>query len=176
MNHDKDPNGPLDPRDRELRGEHGLRGEHDLHGEHHDRHPATGGYPDDGAVAVRPKGGFGLGLVALVLGVLALLLSWVPALGAVAAVVLGLLAIVLGFRARSRAKQVNGSGRGLGVAGAVLGLLSLIIAGLVTFGIVQLFGNSNIDECLKDAGTDQSKIEKCSQDFSDEVTNNGSGK
>ncbi len=114
---------------------------------------------------VRQKGGAGMGVAALLLGILTLVLFWVPFLG----IILGIVAIVVGVVAHGRAKRINGSGRGTGLAGAILGLFGLILSALVTFGLFSLFGSSNIDECLRDAGTDMTKIEQCNQDFADEM-------
>lgn len=132
-----------------------------------------GAYRDDrgayaGEPADRRKGGAGLGIAALLLGLLALAVSWVPVLG-VAGIVLGLIAIIVGLVARGRAKRINGSGRGSGVAGAMLGLLAVIIGGLITFGIVSLVQNTDAGQCLQDAGTDQAKIEQCLQEYGDEA-------
>lgn len=127
-------------------------------------------YHDDrglyaGEPAVRRKGGAGMGIAALLLGILAFVLSWVPILG----IILGVIAIIVGLVARGRAKRINGSGRGSGVAGAILGLLAVIISGLITFGLVSLFQNTDAGQCLQDAGTDQAKLEQCIQDYGDEA-------
>lgn len=136
-------------------------------------HDDRGAYRDDrgayDAAQVRQKGGAGMGIFALILGLLALLLSWIPGIGLIAAVILGLAAIVVGLIARSRARRINGSGRGLGIAGAILGVLSLIVAALVTVGVVTLFQNTNVDDCLTEAGSDTAKIEQCVQDFGDQA-------
>lgn len=133
-----------------------------------------GGYPDGsyrgepagyGHEPVRRKGGAGMGIAALLLGILALVLFWIPIVG----IILGVIALIMGLVARGRAKRINGTGRGMGVAGAILGLIAAVLCGLVSFGIFTLFQNTNYDECLREAGTDQSAIEQCMQDFADEV-------
>lgn len=132
-------------------------------------HDDRGAYRDDrgayDAAQVRQKGGAGMGIAALLLGLLALVLFWIPVLG----IVLGVIAIIVGLVARGRAKRINGSGRGMGLAGAILGLLAAILCGLVMFGIFTLFQSSSYDECLRDAGTDQAALEQCAQDFADEL-------
>lgn len=92
----------------------------------YDPPPQTGGY---GAYQPAPPGQ-GLAIAALVLGILALLSTWIPLVGlfllvlSLAAVVLGIVALVQVSRGRAR-------GRGLAIAGIILGLLSVVVSVLV---------------------------------------------
>lgn len=67
----------------------------------------------------------GLGTSALVLGIVGLALSWIPVVGYLA-FVLGIVATVLGFAGLSRVKKGAADNRGSAIAGAVLGLLTIV--------------------------------------------------
>lgn len=121
---------------------------------------------------VRPVvGGNGMATAALVLGILALITSWTV----IGGVILGLLAVILGFLGLRKARPNLGNGRGRAIAGIILGLLSIAIAiALVAFA-VSIFNSEeaqNLQDCLRDAGANQSEIQQCEAEFRDQVTNN----
>lgn len=94
--------------------------------------PGTQGpyQPTGYAPTPQPKQGNGLGVAALVVGIVAAVLSVIPLIG-MAAFFLGPVAILLGviaFFLKNRKK-------GMAIAGAVLGIISLIIAGVMTAAI-----------------------------------------
>jgi hypothetical protein len=102
----------------------------------------------------------GLGTAALVLGILALLLSWTI----VGGVVLGLAAVVLGVLGRGRVKRREADNGGSAVAGIVLGLVGLVIAiGLVALGAAFFSSEQGrtLTECLREAGNDPAAQEQC---------------
>ena len=110
------------------------------------------------------RGGSGLAIAALVLGVLALITSWTV----IGGVLCGLLAIGLGFVASSRAKRGMGGGRGMAIAGIVLGALGLVVAiALVSVGLSFLNSDSGqqLQECLRKAGDDVAAQEQCQRQF-----------
>ncbi|MFI6513330.1 DUF4190 domain-containing protein [Streptosporangium sp. NPDC050855] len=74
----------------------------------------------------------GLGIAALVLGIIGVLSGLIPLLFFIAGL-LGLLAVIFGFVGRARAGKGGASNGGVALAGAILGLLSL---GLATWGMV----------------------------------------
>ena len=117
--------------------------------------------------SARPLGA-GMAIAALVLGILAVLLCWTV----VGGVLFGLIAVVLGAVASGRAKRRVAAGRGMAIAGIVLGLLGLLLSvALVVIG-VSLFnssGGKTLTECLQNAQGDQTKIDKCRQDFERDV-------
>lgn len=113
-------------------------------------------------------GGGGMATAALVLGILALLTSWTVIGGAL----FGLLAVILGFLALGKVRRGLGTGRGRAIAGIVLGLLSIAIA-IAIFAIGASILNSdeaqNLQECLRDAGTNQSEITQCEDEYRDQI-------
>ncbi len=113
-------------------------------------------------------GGSGMATAALVLGILALLTSWTVFGG----VILGLLAVILGFLAVRKASRGLATGRGRAIAGIVLGLLSIAIAvALIAIGVSILNSEEaqNLQDCLRDAGSNQSEITQCEDEFREQV-------
>ena len=122
--------------------------------------PGYGAAPGYGGGPATPSNG--LGVAALVLGILGILTSLIF-VGAL----LGIVAIVLGFVARGKAKRGEATNGGVAMAGIVTGALA--VAGTVLFIALlgSLFGK-NIDsynECVREAGNDQTKVERCAEDY-----------
>lgn len=115
-----------------------------------------------GAVPPRTRNGFGV--TALVLGLVALVLSWT-----IIGVILGALALIFGLLGQTRVKRGQATNAGQSVAGIVLGILALLIAtGLIAFGMVSALdspaGRSYL-KCLQQAGGDHGKAQQCVSDF-----------
>jgi serine/threonine protein kinase len=76
-----------------------------------------------------------LAVVSLVVGILALILCWIPAVG----IIFGISALVLGILGQKNSTKNLSSNKGLGIAGIIIGslatLLSLILIVLVVIGI-----------------------------------------
>jgi O-antigen ligase len=118
----------------------------------------------------RSRGGSGLAITALVLGVLALVTSWTI----IGGVLLGLGAIIVGLIALTRIRQ----GRGQGRAMAVIGIVTAVIGLLVAIGVIVLgasFLNSDtgqkLRDCLEQAGNDETAQAQCERDFEDDLRN-----
>lgn len=114
----------------------------------------------------RPKG---MAIAALVLGILALLSSWTV----VGGIALGLVALVLGVLAARKAARGLADGRGMGIAGAVLGGLALVISVVVIVAGVAFFNSDTgkkLRDCISQAGNDQAAQQQCQQQFADDVT------
>lgn len=79
--------------------------------------------------------GNGIAVAALVCGVIALIVSWVPFVNVVA-ILLGIAAIVCGIAGIRRAGRHGGSGRGMAIGGLVTGALGLLFALFVLVGII----------------------------------------
>jgi lysylphosphatidylglycerol synthetase-like protein (DUF2156 family) len=70
--------------------------------------------------------GNGLAVASLVLGIVGLVLAFIPIIGVVAWI-LGPLAIIFGFAGRSRAKRGAPNG-GMAMAGLIMGIITVAIA------------------------------------------------
>lgn len=116
------------------------------------------------------RGGSGLSITALVLGVLALITFWTV----IGGILLGLAAIIVGLLALIRVKQGRGGGRAMAIIGIVTGALGLLVAiGLIVLGASILNSDSgqNLRDCLEQAGDDQAAQGQCELDFQDELQN-----
>ena len=82
------------------------------------------GYPSTVVIQQAPSNG--LGTAGFVLGLLGLILCWVPVFG----IILGLLGVILGGVGISSGKK-KGAGTGLAISGLVLGLISLVPAVII---------------------------------------------
>ncbi|MET0896929.1 MAG: DUF4190 domain-containing protein [Mycobacterium sp.] len=121
-----------------------------------------------GAPPVQPKNG--LGIAALIVGILSL-----PAVFAVlGGFVLGLVAIVLGVIGYLRAKKGQATNGGVAIGGIVLGLLGILLnAAVVAFGIwgfTQIGGGDYFD-CMQQAGDDTSAQLECEDEFRGNIEN-----
>lgn len=106
----------------------------------------------------------GLGVAALVLGILGLLSS-VFLIGGV----LGALAVVFGFIGRGKAKRGEADNGGVALAGIITGALGVLVAILVVGSIALLANNKdfkNLTDCLRSADNQQEQTD-CQNEFSD---------
>jgi hypothetical protein len=110
----------------------------------------------------------GLGIAALVLGLLALLLSWTVLGG----VIFGALALIFGLLGQARAKRGESTNGGMSVAGVVLGIIGLLIAiGLVVLGVSVLNSpmGQSYQQCVQQSGGDRAQIQQCASQFGREL-------
>ena len=127
-------------------------------------------YPSyDAPAQTRPLGS-GMAIAALVLGILALLTFWTV----VGGILLGLIAIVLGVIALRRVRRGIAAGRGMAIAGVILGTLGLLgslafVA--LTAWVFNSSGGSDLTKCVSDANGDQTKIAQCQRDFQRNLEN-----
>jgi serine/threonine protein kinase len=114
-----------------------------------------------------------LAVVSLIVGILALVLCWIPAIG----IIFGISALVLGILGQKDAHKNPSSNKGLGIAGIIIGslatLLSIILIVLVVIGI-SLWGervqseiatynegeNATEEESGYDSNSDESAVEE----------------
>ncbi|HVM18452.1 MAG TPA: DUF4190 domain-containing protein [Egibacteraceae bacterium] len=92
----------------------------------------------------RPAGSNGPAIAALVLGIVALVLSWLPGINIIA-VLLAIAALVTGFIGIRNANR-GAPGKGMAIAGVVTGALGLILAVLILVGLATLFGNPEFQD------------------------------
>lgn len=127
--------------------------------------PPYGDYPF-GPTAPRN----GLGVAALVIGIVALISSFSVAGG----VILGLVAVILGIAGRARARRGEATNGGVALAGVVIGVVA-IIAGLaftaLWVGLFRNVGAGDYFDCLQRAGQDRDKVQQCSDEFRQSVEN-----
>lgn len=101
----------------------------------------AGGYPPQ---QQQPNS---LAIAALVCGIVALLLSWIPLINLLA-VVLGIAAIVTGVMGVRRANLPGHGQKGLAVGGLVTGGIALLLSVLILIGLVGLFSDPEFREPL----------------------------
>jgi hypothetical protein len=118
---------------------------------------APGAYPPN-----RPMQN-GLGIAALVLGILAMITSFFFIGG-----LLGLVAVILGFVARGKAKRGEADNGGMALAGIITGGLGILGTLLIVVLVGVLLNNSdfkNYTDCASHANTVEER-QKCADDFS----------
>ena len=98
----------------------------------------------------------GMGTAALVLGIIAILTSWLWFVGPV----LAILAIVFGVLGRGRARRGEATNRGTATAGVVTGVVSLVLtAALLVAGIA--FLQTSTGKCVQNANGNQTATQQC---------------
>lgn len=108
--------------------------------------PAYGNRVDESSTAYGAPartGRNGLGVAALVVGILSIVLcfAWYVA------VVLGILGVVFGVIGRGRANRGEATNRGMATAGLVTGIIG-IVASIAVFCAVVAFANSSTGKCV----------------------------
>ncbi|WP_166503601.1 DUF4190 domain-containing protein [Modestobacter italicus] len=126
--------------------------------------PAPYGQPGQYDQYDQPKRSNGLGIAALVLGILSLPAAF---FAGVPGIVLGLIAIILGIVALRRVKAGRADSRGMPIAGIVTGVIGLVL-GIIVLAATVFFVRTAGD-CLNDLNEtgDQAAYEQCVQDSVD---------
>jgi hypothetical protein len=132
------------------------------------------GYPGEGTAVAAPKNGFGI--TALVLGIIAIVLSW----SAIGGIVFGVLAIIFAILGIRRANRGIATNKGMSISGLVTGIIGLIIGVIVAIALgsfLSVFGGSlnNFSDCVKQAGNDQAKVQQCENQFQQQVQQQQNG-
>jgi len=112
----------------------------------------------------------GIGITALVLGIVAIVAS----ITVIGGILLGIIAIVLGFIGRSRAKKGQATNGGVAMAGIITGALGLVLSiVLVVAGAALFFGNGGSDlvNCINNAHGDQTAINQCNTQYRGKIQN-----
>lgn len=137
---------------------------------------AAPSYPSsqDGSAPARPRNG--LGVAALVLGILAIVGCW----SALAAIILGILAVIFGIVGVRRANRRTATNKGVAIGGLVTGAIGLLlgIVFAIAFGaFLSVFGNEihGLQQCLQQAGSDHAKVQQCDQQYQQQVNNKTNG-
>ncbi len=110
-----------------------------------------------------PRKGSGLAIASMVLGIIALLLSWIPIINTGAAV-LALVGLGLAIPALLRARRGTHGGMGMAITGLVTGVLGLLLGIAVLAATV--FFVQTAGDCLTEFEQtgDQAQYEQCLQE------------
>jgi hypothetical protein len=115
--------------------------------------PGGGGAPAWQGGGGQARGTDGVAVAAMIVGILALLVSWIPILGAIG----GIVALVLGLVGRSRIKKSGAGGNGMAVTGIATGAVAIVInIAIIAFfvfagdGFFEEFGS--YVECVEETG------------------------
>ncbi|WP_432072124.1 DUF4190 domain-containing protein [Streptomyces wuyuanensis] len=87
-------------------------------------HAGYPGYPGHGAGGWAPAPANGMGITALVLGIIAVVGFCLYGLG----IVLGVLALIFGFIGRARARRGEANNGGMALAGIILGAIGIVVS------------------------------------------------
>lgn len=121
-----------------------------------------------GSPVARPASN-GMGVAALVLGILAVLGCWTV----VGGVLLGILAVVFGFVGRGKAKRGEATNGGMALAGLICGAVGIVLAAAFVTLLVAVFhsdsGQKFVD-CMDRAGSSVTAQDACKQQFKDRLT------
>jgi hypothetical protein len=110
---------------------------------------SDGTFPGAGAPYGAPRSN-GVAIAALVCGILALVISWIPGIN-LASFVLGIAAVICGILGIRNARIPGLRGRGMAIAGLVTGLLALVVTVLIYVGLAALFSDPAVQQQIEDA-------------------------
>ncbi len=101
----------------------------------------------------------------MVVGIVALLLSWIPFLG----LVLGLVALVLGIVGMKKVSRGEATNKGQAITGVVTGAIATVIGiGFIIIGVIVFDDVQNFNECIQDAVT-ASEQQACEREFEQDL-------
>jgi len=118
--------------------------------------PVSGQLPDTSTPARRPRASHSLGVGSLILGILALLICWIPFLG-ILGMPLSALGLLLGFIGLALAALRKGAGIGYSIAGVAVCGLALVTALCVTYAVSGAL-QETVSELSEKHGTRQTAV------------------
>ncbi|MBW0103136.1 DUF4190 domain-containing protein [Pseudonocardia sp. KRD291] len=131
-----------------------------------------GGYPGPAGYGAGPRSPKnGLAIAALVLGILALVVT-ITVIGVVLGIPLGLLAVILGIVGVRRVGKGIATNKGVAIAGIVTGALGLIASVAVVVLGATLFastGGGDLVDCISQAGGDRAQVLQCQQQYEQQL-------
>lgn len=110
----------------------------------------------------------GLGITALVLGIVALLAFW----SVVGGILLGVAAVIVGLIARGRVTRGEANNGGVAIAGIALGALAIVVSAAfiaVWAGVFEEVGGTDYLDCVQQAGDDQQALDRCIDQLTERV-------
>jgi hypothetical protein len=97
--------------------------------------PAWGQQPGAGPAwqqgGAASRGNDGMALAAMIVGILSLLIAWIPFIG-ILGTIGGIVALVLGFVGRGRIKKTGAGGNGMAITGIATGAVAIVLSVLIT--------------------------------------------
>ncbi|KAA0019410.1 DUF4190 domain-containing protein [Antrihabitans cavernicola] len=117
------------------------------------------------------QGGSGLAIGALICAIIGILTCWTV----IGGIVLGIVALILGLIARSKAKKGESGGAGMSLAAVILGLLAIVLSIVlivVGVGLFKKAGGDDLIDCMNKAGNNSSEQQKCADEFKTNIENN----
>ncbi|MFE3257676.1 DUF4190 domain-containing protein [Nocardia sp. NPDC059091] len=135
--------------------------------------PPPGNYPPPGGPQYWQESPQrkGMAITAMAFGILGLLTFWTVLL-TIVGVLFGALAIILGVIAAMKARRGTSGGFGMALAGAIMGVISLIggiLVGVLVWVVFKDTGGTDLIDCLNKAGGDRSKVQQCQEEFNKRV-------
>jgi uncharacterized protein DUF4190 len=106
----------------------------------------------------------GPGTAALVLGIVAVVLSWTV----VGGIVLGILAVIFGTVGRVRVKHGEADNRRSANAGIITGVVGIVLAGgliALGFSVLNSTAGKNLQQCLKNANGNKAAVSQCDAQY-----------
>lgn len=112
----------------------------------------------------------GLGIAALVVAILGLVFCWTV----VGGVMLGVVAVIIGIVGRGRAKRGEATNGGVALAGALLGVLAVVVSLVfipIWMGVFSEVGGTDYLDCVSRAGSDRTAVEACADQLRKRMEN-----
>lgn len=106
----------------------------------------------------------GMGIAALILGLVSIVGAFVAGLG----IIPGVLAIIFGGVGYRRSTRGEATNRGIAIAGIVTGIIGVLLAILAIVLLITVFRHAGVGDyvtCVRDAGGDQARIDQCMREF-----------
>ncbi|HZI98590.1 MAG TPA: DUF4190 domain-containing protein [Actinomycetales bacterium] len=122
--------------------------------------PAAPGYnePGYGPGAAAPKNG--LGTAALVLGIIGLLLAFIPVIGILGGL-LGIVGVILGVIARGKVKRGDATNGGVALVGIILSVLAILIT--IAYVVLAALFFNQVEDCT-DPNLTPEEVTACVED------------
>ncbi|MEV1291053.1 DUF4190 domain-containing protein [Pseudonocardia sp. NPDC049635] len=130
-----------------------------------DQFPGGGQPGPGGPVGAPPRNG--VGIAALVFGILGLLTFWILVGG-----LFGLVAIALGIIGIARVRKRIATNQGVAISGLVLGVLGVLATvafAVFAVGVFTSIGGTDFYECVEQAGGDPAAVQQCQQQWEERL-------
>lgn len=106
--------------------------------------PAAPGYSQPGGYGGAPAPSNGMGVAALVLGIIGLLLAFIPVIGVLGAL-LGIVGVILGAMARGKVKRGQATNGGMALTGIILSILAILVT--IAYVVLAALFFNQVEDC-----------------------------